>query len=408
MKPFAYAEFLDPIAGELPTLAAVLESWSNVNSGSTNLTGLNAMSDLLVKHFATLGAPIEILDLPEQDVIDNKGRLAKRPLGRALRLIKRPEAPLKIFLGGHYDTVFPADHPFQTTRRVDQNTLNGPGVADLKGGLLVMHKALEILEKSPVAQNVGWEVLINPDEEIGSPGSTPLFEAAAKRNHLGLVFEPSLADGSIVAKRKGSGNFAVVVRGRSAHVGREAHLGRSAILALAEMIVELEALNKEIPGIIVNVGHIEGGGSLNAVPDLAIGRFNVRYENQISGDALLARIEKILAKAKSKDGITAELHGSLNRAPKEVTEGIAKLFQILETCAAAEGLEIKRRDTGGVCDGNTLAAAGLANIDTLGVRGGGIHSEKEYVLLDSLVERTRLTARLLLGLAAGEIKWNHP
>jgi glutamate carboxypeptidase len=386
-------------------MATLLESWSNVNSGSLNLAGLDAMLDLLTKHFSSLGAQIEIIALPEQDIINNKGLLAKQSLGRALRLKMRPEAPLQIFLGGHYDTVFAADHPFQKVRRLDENTLNGPGVADLKGGLIVMHKALETLEKSPVAKNIGWEVLINPDEEISSPGSTPLFEEAAKRNHLGLVFEPSLADGSIVAKRKGSGNFAVVVHGRSAHVGREAHLGRSAILALSEIIVELEALNGALAGIIVNVGQIEGGGSLNTVPNLAIGRFNVRYENKACGDAVLAQIEKILAKARAKDGITAELHGSLNRAPKDVTDGIAKLFQILETCAAAEGLKITRRDTGGVCDGNTLAAAGLANIDTLGVRGGGIHSEKEYVLLDSIVERTRLTARLLLGLASGDVKW---
>lgn len=405
MKPFIYDEFLDPVQGELKAMAALLESWSNVNSGSLNLPGLDAMLNLLTKHFSSLGAQMEIIPLPEQSIIDSKGRLAKRPLGRALRLKMRPEAPLQIFLGGHYDTVFAADHPFQKARLLDENTLNGPGAADLKGGLIVIHKALEILEKSPVAKNIGWEVLINPDEEIGSPSSTPLFEEAAKRNHLGLVFEPSLADGSIVAKRKGSGNFVVIIRGRAAHVGREAHLGRSAILALAEIITELEALNGALDGVIVNVGHIEGGGSLNVVPDLAIARFNVRHENKTSGDAVLARIEEILAKARAKDGITTEFHGSLNRAPKEVTDGITKLFKILECCAKAEGLEIKRRDTGGVCDGNTLAAAGLANIDTLGVRGGGIHSEKEYALLDSLVERIRLTARLLLGLASGEIKW---
>src|SRR3989304_2280040 len=130
------------------------------------------------------------------------GKGIRKPLGNALSIRKRSTAPLRIFLGAHMDTVYPADHPFQKAVRVDQNTLRGPGVADSKGGLVVMLKALEALERSPYAQSVGWEVLINPDEELGSPGSAPLLAQAAKNTHLGLVFEPPLPDGALVGARK--------------------------------------------------------------------------------------------------------------------------------------------------------------------------------------------------------------
>lgn len=399
-----YEQLLSPITHDLLQMTELVTAWANINSSSTNLAGLDKMRGVLEKHFASLGATLEVLDLPDQDVIDSKGIAIKRKLGKTIRLRKRPEAPLKVFLGGHYDTVFKVDHTFQKVTRIDDNTLNGPGVSDLKGGLVVLHKALEVLEKSPFAKNLGWEVLINPDEEIGSPGSTPLFEEAARRNHLGLVFEPSLPDGSIVDRRKGTGNFMVVVHGKAAHVGRDHALGRNAILTLAKITTELEAINGKIPGIIVNVGHVEGGGVLNVVPDLAIGRFNVRFEDRASGDAVLKAIDKILESARAQDGITVDFYGRLNRQPKELTPKIERLFEILGVCAKAEGLMIKRCATGGVCDGNTLAAAGLANIDTLGVRGGAIHSDKEFILLDSLVERARLTARFLIALAAGEIK----
>ena len=174
------------------------------------------------------------------------------------------------------DTVFAADHAFQHYQYVDDNCVNGPGVADMKGGLLVMLTALQALELSPNATNLGWEVLINADEEIGSIGSAPLLHDSALRNHLGLIYEPSMPDGTLAGARKGSGNFSLLIRGKAAHAGREHHLGRNAIAALATAMTALDNLNQHSDNITVNLGRIVGGGAVNVVPDLAICHFNVR------------------------------------------------------------------------------------------------------------------------------------
>ena len=132
---------------------------------------------------------------------DSAGSAVREPLGKALLIRKRPEAPLRLLLCCHTDTVYPSDHPFQKSVRIADNILRGPGVTDAKGGLVVMLLALEAFERSPWSAKLGWEVLINPDEEIGSPGSAPLLIQAAKRNDLGLIFEPSFPDGNLAGAR---------------------------------------------------------------------------------------------------------------------------------------------------------------------------------------------------------------
>jgi glutamate carboxypeptidase len=294
------------------------------------------------------------------------------------------------------DTVYPIDSSFQSCTQIDTNTLNGPGVADLKGGLVVMLKALETLEASPYAENVEWEVFINPDEEIGSPGSQKLFPELAASNDLALIYEPSLSDGSIAYRRKGTGNFTLVVRGKAAHVGREFNEGASAILATAEFINQANGLNSS--SVIINFGKIEGGGPLNVVPDLAILGINIRVEH--SEDA--ARIEKafheIINNLNSQKHIEAKLYGSLNRKPKIPNKQLDELYNTIAECAAELGQSIQKKDTGGCCDGNNLWEFGLVNIDTMGVRGGNIHSPQEFVCLDSLVERAKLSALFLMKL----------
>src|SRR5687768_13507686 len=190
-----------------------LIAWANINSGSHNVDGLARMAQEIRIELGALGADVQEVEVPPQEVIDARGEVQRVRLGMALAARKRPEARLRVLLCIHYDTVYAADHPFQTVQRVDDRTLRGPGVADAKGGLVVMLSAVAALERSEFAAGIGWEVLINPDEELGSPGSAPLLAAAAKRNHLGLVFEPSLPDGTLIGARGGSGNFTVVVRG---------------------------------------------------------------------------------------------------------------------------------------------------------------------------------------------------
>jgi glutamate carboxypeptidase len=276
-------------------------------------------------------------------------------------------------------------------------------VADAKGGLAIMLVAVEAIERSPWAKNVGWEVLINPDEEIGSPGSSPLFELAARRNHLGLLFEPAFGEADLVSERAGSATFTAVVRGRSAHAGRDPQAGRNAIHAMAGMIVSLSRLASD--NITVNVGKVEGGGPVNVVPDLATCRFNVRVKTPEQQQTVTRDIERIVAESGNADGISVKLHGGFHRPPKPLDDATRRLLEETIACGKELGLTIGHQRSGGVSDGNQLAAAGLPNLDSLGPRGGRIHSAEEFVLLDSLTERAKLAALVMMKLACGEIPW---
>jgi len=398
-------------------MVSLVTRLANVNSGTYHLAGLHNLSQGIQLAFASLNADTtERLALLPHQKIDSQGRPVEAPLADALRLRKRPDAALRVFLCIHMDTVYPEDSPFQQTKLLEPNKLNGPGVTDAKGGIVIMLIALECLERfiaapPDVHPGLGWEVLLNSDEEIGSPGSRPHLVEAAKRNHLGLLFEPALPDGSLASERKGSGNFTVVVRGRSAHAGRNPEDGRSAIEALAKIILALQELGgsgtpaRHFPGLTLNVGQIEGGGALNMVPDLAIARFNVRLPvGGVSQATVEEHLRRLIA-GFNRDGISVELHGGITAPPKLVDPPTAMLMEEIRKCGAELGLDLNFRPTGGTCDGNRLAAAGLATVDSLGARGDLIHSPNEFLWLDSLVERAKLTGLLLMKLAAGEISW---
>ncbi len=170
---------------------------AEINSGSLNRDGVNKVLEKLLELTADLSKDHERIPVNPWEVVNDNGEITQHPLGDALRIRKRPEAPLQVFLCGHMDTVFPKESPFQTVRWLDDETINGPGVTDLKGGIIVMLKALEVLEQSPWAEHIGWEILFNPDEEIGSPGSASLIEEAAQRVHFGMIFEPCFPDGNL-------------------------------------------------------------------------------------------------------------------------------------------------------------------------------------------------------------------
>ncbi len=398
-----YLEWID--ARHEDMLERVLK-WSAINSGSTNVAGLGIMIEALRQAFEPLGGAIEDIPLNPREVVLCDGTVGQEPLGHALRVTKRAQARHKILLAIHMDTVFAADHPFQDCRFIDNNTLNGPGVADAKGGIAVILTALEALERSPFAGEIGFQVLINPDEEIGSPGSAGLLEEAARWAHLGLLYEPALADGTLAGARKGSGNYAAVVRGRSAHAGREHAKGRNAIAALAEFIGAIDGLNGQREGVTVTAAVIEGGAALNVVPDLAICRFNIRIGVPGDQDWIEGCLDAISGRIARRDGIAIELHGGFGRPPKILSDHDKRLLDLIAGCGSELGLAIKAKATGGCCDGNNLAALGLANVDTLGARGGAIHSADEFLLLDSLTERAKLTALFLMKLGAGEIEWS--
>jgi glutamate carboxypeptidase len=381
-------------------MTPLLREWSAINSGSRNLHGLARTCDAVRAEFATLGGELRLLDLAPEQVIDSAGNVVASPLGKAISIVKRPRAPVRVLLNIHYDTVFGPEHPFQSVRQTDEDTLVGPGVVDAKGGLVVMLTALRAFEQSSVADRLGWEVLINPDEEIGSPGSTPLLREAAMRNQFGLLFEPAMSDGNLVGARKGSGNFTAVVRGRAAHAGRDFQQGRSAIVALAELITRVDAIQSGIEGATINCGKVEGGGALNIVPDLAIGRFNARATTPEQARLIESRFTDLARDvARARDGISIDLRGGFHAPPKVLDEPTMRLMNLILNAARQLGMNLTHQPSGGASDGNKLAAAGLPVVDTLGPVGGNLHSDREYLKIRSLAERAKLTALVLIQLA---------
>lgn len=401
MQP--YSSFLDWLDHQKKHMQDTLKAWVNINSHALNYEGLKEQIEALKKAFIPLDGAMEELTLDPMPHIDEKGNLVKTPLGKALHITKRKNAPIQIFLGGHMDTVYPKNSPFQRIEEKENNVWVGPGIADMKGGLVIMLFALQALEKSPYANQIGWEVLINPDEEIGSPGAHSLLEACAKKNHLGLLFEPSHVDGALVSKRSGTMNLVVVVKGKAAHAGRDFHEGISALYAICPFLLELESLSeKEEDGVTVNVGQLNSGIGFNIVPDLAIAKINVRAPSLEKLNAVRNAIDALVKKYGKKAGITMTLEVLTIRPPKEFDEKTKNIFDWVQTCGNLLDIKIEHKPSRGGTDGSILHAAGLANIDALGVIGGKLHTHDEYINLESLVLRAKLTALLLMKIGNGE------
>ncbi len=399
-------ESLNWIETQGARMEALVEAWANINSGSDNTRGLEAMCGTLRDAFESLQGRTQVIALAPRKVVGEDGDLHEQGVGPALSIVKRPEAQRKVILSAHMDTVFGEHSPFQRCERLDRHTLRGPGVADIKGGLVIMLIALECLERSSLAENLGWEVFLNPDEEVGSPSSAPLLQERAKNYNLGLVFEPPYPDGSHVSARKGSAVYTVVSRGRAAHSGRAFDEGINALVALLPLLKELSELNDNDDGTTLNIGTLRAGDAVNIVPDLAIVRFGVRAVTKQALAKTERDITAIVERArKNSDALSIELHRASYRAPKPFTPQTEALFSEVSACAELLGLPpMSWKTSGGVCDGNTLASEGLPCFDTLGAIGGGIHTTDEYIDTTRLVERAKLVAVLLLQLASGNIK----
>ncbi len=377
-------------APDLDELTDRIVALAEVNSGSFNPDGVDRCGERLAEMVGPLG-PDSLTFVPVDPTpgIDDAGRIVPRPVGRALRAVKRPDAPFRILLFGHLDTVFAIDDPFQDVT-VDGTVLRGPGVADCKGGLVLALEVLRRLDDNEWGREVGWELVVVPDEEVGSIGSKALLAEAGGRAHLGLGFEPALPSGGVAAARKGSLTVHAVASGVAAHVGRAHDQGRSAILALARLIDELEA-NNQRDGVTVNCGRITGGGALNAVPDRAVGSFNLRVES----DADQRWIEARFAEAAADPDRDVELIWTSRRPPKPRTPALETMLADVVEAATEAGIVIEPEDTGGCCDGNDLAAAGLVNVDSLGIAGGGIHSANEFADAASIPPRATVVTEVI-------------
>lgn len=364
----------------------VLAAWARQPSGSHDPRGLEAMAALLRDRLAAL-----------------PGTLREVPLasGPALRVTCRPEAPRRVVLVGHHDTVHGPGLPGPPVALGADGVITGPGVADMKGGLLILIAALHGLEAAPDAAALGWEVLVTPDEELGAPHSQPLLREVARSADAGLVFEPAADGGNIVVGRRGRAVLRVSVRGRAAHAGRDPGNGRNAVTALAEMALAAEALARPAAGGDVTVGLFRGGSAVNVVPDSAVAEIDVR----VAEDADLVRIREALeaecSSVARRRGVQAEVEEVVGCPAMPVTARSARLAAVYIEEAGALGLPVGAASVGGVSDANHLAGAGLPVVDGLGVVGGGLHGPDEWADTGSLADRAAVAARMLARLAAG-------
>ena len=392
---------LDHIARDGGLIVDRAVDWCATNSGSRHLAGLERQRQILLDAAARLpAAPIDVPLSPSREVAAD-GRETEFQHPPSLAVVVRPEAPVQVVLTGHYDTVYPETSPFQVVRTRPDGALHGPGIADMKGGISVMLAALEAFEAHPNASNVGYRVLLSPDEEIGSIASGPVLAQFARQGHVGLTYEPALADGALASARKGSGNFHIVIHGRAAHAGRDFAAGRNAVIGAARVAEKLHGLNGQRDGVTVNVARIDGGAPLNMVPDVAVVRFNVRFPEAQAAAWFEAEVARIVGEI--GDDLHAHLHGLITRGAKPFNAAQQRLFGAVKDVGALLGQDIAWKPSGGVCEGNNLFASGLPNVDTLGVRGGDIHSEAEHAFPESFVERAQLSALILMKLASGEI-----
>jgi glutamate carboxypeptidase len=391
-------KFLELIDNRFDELVNRLESFSNLNTHTYNLKNLDVAIVQLQEMFSEL-EPDEInhFELSPIDSINSNGEAKQLNHGKVLRLRKRQTAETRILLCGHYDTVYPKDHDFQKVT-INGNKMMGPGVLDMKGGLMTMLYALLAYENSDIKNKVGWEVLILPDEEVGSIASSSYLGTSARNNDIGLLYEPALPDGSIVKSRKGVGSYTMVFRGVSAHAGRAFNDGLNAFYGVSDFInwsKNMMEINKDL---IINLGKVEGGGPNNVVPDLAIARFNARVSTKKQRTEFEHQLEIFNRRMRKKYPGT-ELHGKFTSPPKPYSAKAKQIVDGLQECAKQLNMpKIKLVATGGASDGNKLNGHGLPNIDSLGPIGDGMHSRDEYVLIDSIKQRTKLSALYLYNI----------
>ena len=371
---------VDSAAGELvPTL----RRWVEVNSFTANVEGVNRVGALLEEDFASLGMVFE--------------RAAGDGVGDHLIWRTPAWGPGGVVLVGHHDTVFPpgAFEVFEESG----DRVRGPGVLDMKGGLLVVRTAMAALAEAGALERMRIAVISVGDEEIGSPTSRPIIEELARGARAGLVFEAGRVDDSVVTRRKGTGGLTVTARGVAAHAGNAHADGVNAIWALARLIDRMQRLTDYDRGVTLNVGTITGGEAKNTVPAQAECRADIRFLRAPDGLALVAAVDRAAREIAADSGATLTITGGVSRLPLERSEASAALAALYAERAQRHGLGGGECPlVGGGSDANTISAIGVPAIDGLGPRGRGFHTPNEYIEPATLVPRAKALVETLLAL----------
>ena len=391
-----------------PEMVERLADWVERNTGTWNTAGLEAFAPLLAEELRKLDFEVTLLPSAPLEYPGRKdARTGPIVLGERHATVE-PERARHFLLLGHFDTVFEPDSPFQHWRvdpaQPERGT--GPGACDMKGGLVVLLYALRALAESGDLARADVTVLLNSDEEMGSLGSGARIEAAARKAEYGFVFEAAREGGELARSRGGAGQFYLDVRGVAAHVAGAESEGHSAIVALAKKVIAIESLTDFSRGILLNVGTIQGGTKRNVVPDHASAWIDLRYDEAAQGEEVRAKLEQI-ARSEDVPGTSATLWGRLHRPPKPQTPEADALLKLQQKVARELGFPAPDpMHSASVTDGSLAQAAGLPTVDSLGVRGGEAHTEREFVVLPSLSERAAIAAVLIRRLALAPMAAN--
>jgi glutamate carboxypeptidase len=366
-----------------------LERMVNVDCGSFTPSGVNEIADLCEERFAARGWTV---DRRSHRPANGEEQLGDLLIGR----LQGSGGP-RVLMIGHTDTVFDPGTAAERPFRIEAGRALGPGVSDMKGGLLTGFFAVEVLQDARFDGFGRITYVCNPDEEIGSPWSRDVIRAEAAEADVAFVLEGARENGDVVSARKGVSDYRIELVGRAAHAGVEPERGRSAILEAAHKTVALQALNGRWPGVTVNVGVVHGGTRTNVVPERCVIEVDVRSPQEETLAAAEAEIERIAGSHTVPD-VSATLTGSGWHRPMEKKEGGARLAALAIDVARDLGFELRDASTGGASDANTTSAAGVPTLDGLGPVGGDDHGPKEWLDLSSVVPRVSLLAGLVTRL----------
>lgn len=357
----------------------------NMDSGTYRPEGVAQVAAYLRPRFAELGCEVELRPGKE--------------LGPQLVARHTGTGHGRVLLIGHMDTVFPEGEPARRPFTIKDGRALGPGVFDMKSGLLVGLYALRLLHEAGEAPYATLTFLCNSDEEIGSPESGPLVRALAHEADAAIVLEPGRERTHVTVARKGVGMYTLEVSGVAAHAGVEPEKGSSAIAEIAQRIVAIQALNGTLDGVTLNVGTVSGGERPNIVPDHARAQLDVRAPSAATAQAIDATLRELCA-TPGVAGTTLKLSGGFVHQPFEQSPASAQLFALAQESAAELGMTLVGRSTGGGSDGNTTAAEGVATLDGMGLTGGLAHNSGEFATIADIAPRIALLAGLLRRLGA--------
>jgi len=363
-------------------MKTLLKRLVETESPSTEKTAVDRAGAIVADEARRLGADVQIVPVKEA---------GDQVIAKFIPNVAEAQGRNSILLLCHMDTVFPLGTLERMPFREADGMLFGPGVLDMKAGIVISLAALSELQNSG-GLNHPVTLLCTSDEEIGSLTSEDLIKELAQKSELVLVMESALPDGSLKTWRKGVGEFWVKVKGRAAHAGGAHEEGRNAIEEMAHQVLAIQKLTDYERGTTLNVGVMHGGTVSNVVPEEALAQVDVRIMQPGEWERIEAEMQALRPVI---DGTSLEITGGLNRPPMPFDKTMKSTFEKAKSIAESMGIELKAGGSGGGSDANFVAPLGVPVLDGLGAVGEGLHSEREYIFADSLQERAKLLAALI-------------